>query len=66
MYFLKIDISVKSNGIFIVPSNEYIKEGEKLNIVTPEVYKEMCLESKPFKPFVINEHYKKIWEKEKE
>ena len=50
----------------VVPSNEYIKEEENINIVTPEVYKEMCLESKPFKPFVISENYKKIWEKEKQ
>ena len=50
----------------IVPSNEYIKEGEELNIVTPEKYKEMCLESNPFKPFVISEEYKKSWEKEKQ
>ena len=50
----------------VVPSNEYIKEGENLNIVTPEKYKEMCLESNPFKPFVICEEYKKFWEKEKQ
>ena len=50
----------------IVPSNEYIKEGEQLNIVSPEKYKEMCLESIPFKPFVISEEYKKNWDKEKQ
>ena len=50
----------------IVPSNEYIKDEEELNIVTPEIYKEMCLESKPFQPFIISEKYIQIWEKEKE
>lgn len=50
----------------VVPSNEYIKEGEKLNIVSPETYKEMYYKSKPFKPFVIYEKYLKIWEKEEE
>jgi hypothetical protein len=50
----------------LVPSDEYIIEGEELNIVSPETYKEMCLESNPFKPFVISEEYKKIWEKEKQ
>ncbi len=62
------DIEYGEDNLFppVVPSEEYIKEGEVLNIVTPEIYKEMCLESKPFKPFVISEKYKKIWEKEKE
>ena len=50
----------------IVPSNNYIKEGEKLNIVSPEIYKKMCIESIPFKPFVISEEYLKIWEKEQQ
>jgi hypothetical protein len=49
-----------------VPSNEYIKEGEQLNIVSPEQYKEMCLKANPFKPFVISEEYKKNWEKERQ
>ena len=50
----------------IVPSNKYLKGDENLNIVSPEKYKEMCLNSNPFKPFVICEKYKKIWEKEEE
>ena len=60
------DVIYGEDNLFppIVPSNEYIKEGEELNIVTPEVYKEMCLESKPFKPFYISEQYLKNWEKE--
>ena len=48
----------------LVPSEEYIKEGENVNIVSPEIYKEMCLESRPFKPYVISQQYMKIWEKE--
>ena len=61
------DVKYGEDNLFppIVPSNEYIIEGEELNIVTPEIYKEMCLESKPFKPFVVSGHYKEIWEKEK-
>jgi hypothetical protein len=50
----------------IVPSNDYIKDDEELNIVTPETYKEMCLESKPFKPFKESENYMKLWAKEEE
>jgi len=50
----------------VVPSDTYIKEDEELNIVSPEIYKEMCLNAKPFKPFVINESLSKIWEKEEE
>ena len=50
----------------IVPSDIYINENENLNIVSPETYKEMCLESKPFKPFIVSEAYNKMWEKEEE
>ena len=50
----------------IVPSDIYINENENLNIVSPETYKEMCLEAKPFKPFIVSEAYNKMWEKEKE
>lgn len=50
----------------VVPSETYIKEDEELNIVSPEIYKEMCLKAKPFKPFVVNESLSKIWEKEEE
>ena len=49
-----------------VPSSFYTKASENINIVTPEIYKQMCLESKPFKPFIICEYYIKLWEKEKE
>ena len=50
----------------IVPSDIYINENENLNIVSPETYKEMCLEAKPFKPFIVSEAYNKMWEKEEE
>ena len=49
-----------------VPSDIYINENENLNIVSPETYKEMCLEAKPFKPFIVSEAYNKMWEKEEE
>ena len=62
------DVVYGDDNLFppLVPSEEYIKEEEeeKLNIVSPEIYKEMCLDSKPFKPFVVCEQYMKIWEKE--
>ena len=56
------------NNLFppVVPSEFYKKPNEKLNIVTPEEYKEMCLESNPFKPYTICESYVKLWQKEKE
>ena len=43
------------NNIFppIMPSSNFAKIGEKLNIITPHAYKEMCLKSNPYKPFVI-------------
>lgn len=54
------------NNLFppIMPTSKYAKEGEKLNIVSPEDYKEMCLNSKPYKPFVICPQYEEIWQKE--
>lgn len=62
------DVTPGENNLFppVVPSELYIKENEILNIVTPEQYKEMCLESKPFKPYTISENYMKLWQKEKE
>lgn len=60
------DIIFGEDNIFppLVPTDVYKKEGEELNIVTPQIYKEMCLESKPFKPFFISEEYIKLWENE--
>ena len=43
------------NNLFspVVPSDLYKKPDEILNIVTPDEYKNMCLNSKPFKPYAI-------------
>ena len=43
------------NNLFppIMPSKNFALNGEKLNIISEEEYKEMCINSKPFKPFVI-------------
>ena len=62
------DVIYGGDNLFppVVPSDQYTKEDEKLNIVTPETYKEMCLKAKPFRPFVISESFTKIWEKEEQ
>ena len=78
-YILKENLQIKYGGLApnvtygednlfppVLPSDKYIKEEEKLNIVIPEVYKEMCLHANPFKPFVINDSLNKIWQKEEE
>ena len=78
-YILKENLQIKYGGIApnvtygednlfppVVPSDKYTKNDEKLNIVTPEVYKEMCLHGNPFRPFVINDSLNKIWQKEEE
>ena len=56
------------NNLFppVVPTDSYKKPEEILNIVTPEIYKQMCLEGKPFKPYTMCETYVKKWKKEKE
>ena len=50
----------------IMPSKNYAIKGEKLNIISEDDYKEMCLYSKPFKPFVISPKYEELWKEEKE
>lgn len=62
------DIVPGGNNLFppIMPSSNFALSGEKLNIVSPEAYKEMCLNSNPCKPFVICPKYQEIWDKEKE
>ena len=62
------DVIYGEDNLFppVVPSENYINDNEDINIVTPEVYKEMCLNAKPFRPFTISESYKKKWEKEEE
>ena len=60
------------NNLFppIMPSKNFALNGEKLNIISEEEYKEMCINSKPFKPFVIypklEESLKNQAEKDKE
>ena len=43
------------NNLFppIMPSKNFALNGEKLNIISEEEYKEMCINSRPFKPFFI-------------
>ena len=62
------DIVPGGNNLFppIMPSSNFALSGEKLNIVSPEAYKEMCMNSNPHKPFVICPKYQEIWDKEKE
>lgn len=56
------------NNLFppIMPSNNFTIREERLNIVSPETYKEMCLNSNPYKPFVVSPKYEEIWRKENE
>ena len=49
-----------------MPSMNYELNGERLNIISEEAYKEMCLNSNPFKPYVISPKYLDKWNKEKE
>lgn len=50
----------------IMPSKNYAINGEKLNIISEDAYKEMCLYSNPYKPFVISPKYEELWKEEKE
>jgi hypothetical protein len=56
------------NNLFppVMPSNNFGLRGEKINIISPEDYKEMCLNSNPYKPFVVCPKYEEIWRKESE
>jgi hypothetical protein len=62
------DIVPGGNNLFppIMPSSNFALSGEKLNILSPEDYKEMCLNPNSHKPFVICPKYQEIWDKEKE
>lgn len=62
------DIIPEETKLFppIMPSDNYAINGEKLNIISENAYKEMCLYSKPFKPFVISPKYEKLWKEENE
>ena len=48
-----------------MPSDNFAISGENLNIISPEEYKNICLNSNPHKPFVICPKYEEIWNKEK-
>ena len=62
------DVVPGTNALFppVFPSKNFAINGEKLNIVSEEAYKEMCLNSKPFKPFVISPRYQELWRQENE
>ena len=60
------DLTPGGNNLFppIMPNANYALNGETLNIVTPEEYKNMCIgEGK--RPYVICPEYQKIWDEEK-
>ena len=62
------DIIPGGNNLFppIMPSSNYAIKGQNVKIISPEAYKEMCLNSNPYKPFVICPKYAEKWAKEKE
>jgi len=62
------DAEPGANNLFPprMPSTNYEVNGERLNIISEEAYKEMCLNSNPFKPFAISPNYLEKWNKEKE
>ena len=53
------------NNLFppIMPNANYALNGERINIVSPETYKNMCMGKN--RPYVICPEYEKIWEEEK-
>ena len=62
------DVVPNSNNLFPpkMPSTNYELPGERLNIISEKAYKEMCLNSNPYKPFTISPKYLEKWNKEKE
>lgn len=62
------NVSYGENNLFPpkVPSKFYNDKEDNLNIISPDEYCNMYLNSKPFKPFVIKKEYEKIWKEEKE
>ena len=62
------DIIPGGNNLFppVFPSKNYAINGEQLNIISEEAYKEMCLNSNPYKPFVISPKYQELWKQENE
>ena len=53
------------NNLFppIMPNANYALNGERLNIVSPKTYKNMCMGEN--RPYIICPEYEKIWEEEK-
>ena len=53
------------NNLFppVMPNANYNLNGERINIITPEEYKSLCLGKN--RPYVICPEYEKIWEEEK-
>ena len=50
-----------------MPSSVFVSNEEiNNNIISPAAYKEMCLNSNPYKPFVICPKYEEMWKKEEE
>ena len=62
------DINPGTKNLFppIMPSTNYAVNGEKLNIISEEAYKEMCINSNPYKPYVISPIYEEMWKEQKE
>ena len=60
------DIIPGGNNLFPpkMPSLNYELNGEQLNIISEEAYKEMCLNSNPYKPYSISPKYEEKWNQE--
>ena len=54
------------NNLFppVVPSQKYLLDNDTSYIISPEAYKEMCINSNPYKPFVICPYYENLWKQE--
>ena len=59
------NVTPGGNNLFppIMPNANYALNGETLNIVSPETYKNICMGNN--RPYVICPEYEKIWEEEK-
>ena len=62
------DVIPGENNLFppIMPSSNFTLPDKKITIVDVNAYKEMCLNSNPYKPYTICPKYEEIWKKEKE
>ena len=59
------NVTPGGNNLFppIMPNANYALNGETINIVSPENYKNICMGNN--RPYVICPEYEKIWEEEK-